>query len=381
MKKFAGTFHKNKQGDWARCITEGGRPCSRHTAGEHIKGANLEEALETLHKDDDFGLGYNRVSEHADKNATLSVNGRDDAQSDMSEPQNRKGLKKLSFLWNHEKGIVNLVSSKIKRNKEPDILGMYTNLERAPLQDLTPSVATNDPSEIKSSPLHHMDANATLTSVAHDVFPGVKDSSSMSAHLEQQSDEAWGKMTREQRHDIYEYTRNDYSPVNSLLVDGAQNESLDDIKKLDESINNIQEGLKETVTDEDMLVYRCRFRNKHVGRSSEEDAYYDAVAHGDGSLTRPNFCSTTTSSPADALGYEGTENAYVIKVPKGTHGFYANKRAYRSENEFILDRGLKYKVAGIYERSEMQTDKEGNEHWVKAPIIALEIVPDDVPKE
>jgi hypothetical protein len=45
MRAFAGTFHRNRQGDWVKCITEGGKPCSRHCGGEHVKGADLEEAL------------------------------------------------------------------------------------------------------------------------------------------------------------------------------------------------------------------------------------------------------------------------------------------------------------------------------------------------
>ena len=56
MRKFAGTFHLSVSGDWVKCITEGGRPCSLHAGGEHIAGADLETALAALHEDDDFGM-------------------------------------------------------------------------------------------------------------------------------------------------------------------------------------------------------------------------------------------------------------------------------------------------------------------------------------
>jgi hypothetical protein len=83
MRAFAGTFHRNKKGDWVKCVTEGGRPCSRHCGGEHIKGANLEEALKNLHADDEFGLSSVDSSVeptgnviHHDEHATLdSVRG------------------------------------------------------------------------------------------------------------------------------------------------------------------------------------------------------------------------------------------------------------------------------------------------------------------
>lgn len=45
MRTFAGTFHRNGRGDWVKCMTEGGKPCSRHAGGEHISGRSLEEAL------------------------------------------------------------------------------------------------------------------------------------------------------------------------------------------------------------------------------------------------------------------------------------------------------------------------------------------------
>ena len=56
MRTFAGTFHRNRHGDWVKCMTEGGRPCSRHAGGGHIAGADLEAALATLHEDDAVGM-------------------------------------------------------------------------------------------------------------------------------------------------------------------------------------------------------------------------------------------------------------------------------------------------------------------------------------
>jgi G:T/U-mismatch repair DNA glycosylase len=413
MKKFAGTFHQNKQGDWVKCITEGGKPCSRHASGEHIKGTNLEEALETLHEDDDFGLedSLPSVVEHAynkPESSTVESSVKEEKQP-AKKPKKKtlhkeKSQKKPAISKNT--GMNSISSLKVDPKKHQEMLdelieedsarqpgtthhmgkkGMLeyktSGVREKHYQNLMRAVDMNKPSGIKSSALYHMDKNATIESVSHEIFPDVQETSSIKAHLEQQSAETWEKMTKDERKAIHSYTGNHYSSMNSRLMNGTSSDFVD-MEELDKSINDMEEGLKKSVTDEDMLVYRCRFMNKHDGRSLEETAYYDAVSHGDGSLTRANFCSTTLSPSAETIGYEGFDNAYVIKVPKGTHGFYVNERSYHeSEDEFILDKGLKYKVVGIYERSELQTNEYGVQKWFKAPIIALEIVPDNVSEE
>ena len=48
-----------------------------------------------------------------------------------------------------------------------------------------------------------------------------------------------------------------------------------------------------------------------------------------------------------------------------------------------LTRELTYKVVGVYERGRLGRDSSGGESWVegKAPIIAIEIIPEGKPKK
>jgi hypothetical protein len=237
------------------------------------------------------------------------------------------------------------------------------------------------PISIDSSSVYHNDSNATIHSVSNEMFPGVKSSTGMWHHLSEKCDEAWATMTTRQRDAITDYTGLSYDSINKHLI--GKDTGYYDIESLEESINDMHEGLKKSVTDEDMLVYRRRYLGSGPYRSSEEITFYDAVAHGDGVLTRANFCSATIAP--DSIGVaqaSGNDTSYVIKVPKGTSGIYINDHSRNgNEREFILDKGLKYRVVGIYERGKLQTTSTGHQQWHKPPIIALEVVPDDAAKE
>lgn len=439
MKKFAGTFHQNNQGDWVKCITDGGKPCSRHASGEHIKGANLEEALEALHEDDDFGLSDSipstpstsglhafiptlapKPKEPDDKNhepTETQIPKKDDkpvaeAVKPPKKPKktlHKKSPKKPAISKSKAQGVDYDPSSvKVDPKKHQEMLdamieeekGHYHTYTGAPhkakkgileykspvsrdkhYQKLMKEMDKKKPISIDSSSVYHNDSNATIYSVSNEMFPGVKPSTEMSHHLSEKCEEAWATMTTEQQDAIVSYTGSSYGSINKHLLGKATH--CYDIESLEKSINDMHEGLKKSVTDEDMLVYRRRYLGSGPYRSSEELTFYDAVAHDDGTLTRADFCSTTISP--DSIGVKeasGNDTSYVIKVPKGTSGIYINDHSEQSsEREFILDKGLKYRVVGIYERGKLQTTSNGHQKWHKPPIIALEVVPDNASKE
>jgi hypothetical protein len=236
------------------------------------------------------------------------------------------------------------------------------------------------PIDITSSPVYHLNSEATIDSVSQEMFPGVKSSSDMSSYLENQCEEAWKKMNGDQMNALMSYTGSSYQKINEHLIGKLKH--YNDMKSLEQSITNMHEGLEKSVTDQDMLVYRRRFMGSSSYRSSEELTFYDAVDHGDGTLTRANFCSTTIAPDGIGVGTSsGNDTAYIIKVPKGTNGIYIKNHSYHDiEKEFILDKGLKYKVMGIYERGTLKTYGD-NKSWTKPPIIALEILPPDTTEE
>ena len=130
-----------------------------------------------------------------------------------------------------------------------------------------------------------------------------------------------------------------------------------------------------------MVVYRTRFMSGNSGRSREEMACYEALNDGDGMMVRTNFNSTSIDCDNAGIGngLSGLpvecRTQYVIKVPKGTPGMYVNDYSYhRDEYEFLMDRGMRYRVVGIYERGVLY-DGDGHESWDVPPIIALEVVP------
>lgn len=437
MKKFAGTFHQNKQGDWVKCITEGGKPCSRHASGEHIKGTNLEEALETLHEDDDFGLGDSlptvssipvhipamastddepAVEKHHEPTET-QVPKKDDkpveeAVKPAKKPQkktlHKKSPKKPAISKNKAQSIdYNPSSVKVDPKKHQEMLDAMIEEEKKHYhpygevphkakkgmleyktgavrekhyQQFVHEIDKNKPIDITSSPVYHLNSKATIDSVSREMFPGVRPSSDMSFYLENKCEEAWKKMNGDQMTALSDYTSSSYQKINEHLMGKLKH--YDDMKSLEQSISNMHEGLEKSVTDEDMLVYRRRFMGSSSYRSSEELTFYEAVAHGDGTLTRANFCSTTIAPVGMGVGTSsGNDTAYIIKVPKGTHGIYIKNHSYHNnEKEFILDKGLKYKVVGIYERGTLKTYGD-NKSWTEPPIIALEIIPPDKTEE
>lgn len=76
--KFAGTWHKTKDGGLAKCMTEEGRPCSKHADGEHITADDLESAYESMYANssDDQGLSENHAESLKRRMASMHENAR-----------------------------------------------------------------------------------------------------------------------------------------------------------------------------------------------------------------------------------------------------------------------------------------------------------------
>lgn len=292
MRKFAGTFHRNGHDEWVACMTEDGRPCSRHAGGEHIKGATLEDAL-TAYYATIFTGGYHEDMDAADY-------------------------------------------------------------------------------------IHIVDADVDIHDVARMAFPEVERSDDDTG-LSRAADEAWNGMDDDQRGAVLDYTDHMFEPVSRYLTQSDERPDA----AMDGYIHTLHTALDSCSTDDDMVVYRRRFssHDHERERDAEELLMYDAIEHGDGTVVKTNFNSTTTRPDAIGVGAVGgnaksNDTAYVIRIPKGTSGMYVNDYSYhRDEYEFLVDKGMRYRVVGIYERGVLYDDGDGHESWDVPPIIALEVVP------
>jgi hypothetical protein len=295
MKSFAGTFHQNKQGDWVKCITEGGKPCSRHSGGEHIRGADLEEALENLHADDGFGM---------DDDTTTTTHER-------------------------EKPVITRIVY------DPD-----------------------DSYEKRMTDFRNEVTN---------VFPDFKETDI--SHIGG-SNEDWYAMDTKSQMSIIDYTGSLYKRITARLLRGRKK-----VAKIDATIDSIHQGIQKCRTHEDMFVFRNILVNGSL-RSVEERQYYDALEHGEDTIIRTNF--TSTSASIGFSGHTGRRNNtdYVIRVPKGTPAVYIGGHShYSGEYELLIDKDTKYRIAGICERGDIERNHSGQERWKgAAPIIMLEVV-------
>ena len=440
MKKFAGTFHQNVGGDWVKCITEGGKPCSLHAGGEHIKGADLETALAAMHEDDDFGMsavvdndgvipptlsqphahphdgnmGHAATDFKHDLGSPTPSGGTIDEPGEKPAPKKKKvALKKTgkpAVVSKHEVSSVedshydpsSIVVDPVKHQEQLEAMieeekhyyhtswekphkaakgiSEYKTLKAREhhFQELMGDIDSRHPINITSRPEYHYDTSATIHSVADTLFPGVEKSYDIEKKLARQSTAAWKKITATEQVDIKNFTGSSFGTINGNLI-GKKS-----VAEVDTAIDNIHHGLSKSKTKQDMILYRRRYMSSDKGsRSGEEKAYYQALANNDGMMSKPNFSSTTVVPSAVGLDHtKANDTVYVIKVPKGTPGMYlGNKSLYKSEHEFLLDKGLTYKVVGVYERGKLGKNSSGDESWTtgKAPIIALEIIPSKKP--
>ena len=234
-----------------------------------------------------------------------------------------------------------------------------------------------------------------IQKLANDVFNGVQLSNADIAGIRMRSEDVLYTATKEEKTSIHDFTSVDFSSINKALRDkdyfdkigGSKYENELIRENINNHIKNISNVMhrKETsnVINKDTIVFRSRYckENSKIKRGGEEKAYYKAVAdsikNGNESIiTRPDFMSTTWDVPDDFID---NECCYIIKIPKGTRGLdVSHYSAHSTENEFIIDKGYKFKVVGVYEFSKLSKDmiNDGETRWSKRPpVIALELIP------
>lgn len=150
-------------------------------------------------------------------------------------------------------------------------------------------------------------------------------------NLLKQSDKNWKKLLGSEQNAIYEYSGSAYDIINKYLRGVTTEEDARDIEyyQVKQSIKEIDRALSRNKLGQDLVLYR--------GVSSEEYI----------SWLNTNFIDTykSTSISKETFKHFGDGHRIIIHAPKSTKGFYiGNHSNYRSEKEFLIHRGQKYKI-------------------------------------
>jgi hypothetical protein len=156
--------------------------------------------------------------------------------------------------------------------------------------------------------------------------------------LIEDSQAQYKKLTREEKEAVKEYTGSSYVDINKMLrtmADINSGKIIPDYyvhleKHTVKAIVNMTSAFKHFKLGQEVITYRG------VSKSETE-----GLEVGD-TFDVQQYISTSINADR-GIGYGA--DAFVIRVPKGTHGiFVAGFSQFASENELLLDRGLQLKV-------------------------------------
>jgi hypothetical protein len=137
--------------------------------------------------------------------------------------------------------------------------------------------------------------------------------------------QVYAAATPESQEALKAYTRNGFSDMNNMLYG---NTSYDDI--IDKEVKNLDTIIKDYKLDQHIITYR-----------GTESGYYAGWKAGS-SYTLPAFVSTSIDKDNEILG---DDFRMELRIKKGTTGMYIGDLSrHKTEREFLLGRGLTYKV-------------------------------------
>lgn len=427
-------------------------PCSEH-GGSEVYATSPEDAYTKAHQNDTWGFtsAANSASTtastvkpvvalHSNKSASMSetastvsndtkVNERLNEVKTKLSKKNNEFIKSLNDKL--ENDLPNMVNQ-IMDNLPPlsaDELDTAAALDdnkskntasSSFLSDKAESVARSQGLYIDGSPLlHKVDENGKyvvpndaagwagsiqVRKLAKDVFPGAAIDYDNQVNISNKSDEILNNATIDEINTIKTYTGDTFKAINNMLRKGPQaNQTDEDIKQINSYIKNLHTVLRNKTTKnivkKDTVVFRRRLCNASINdRGGEEKSFYQAVAKAmkNGSepiVTRPDFLSTTSDVPEL---FDTRACSYIIKIPAGTRGLDISSKNVYHEDEFLIDKGYKFKVVGVYEFGKLDYETfDGNDEtawrkqssdgkWYNAtgayPVIALELIPPTISK-
>lgn len=133
---------------------------------------------------------------------------------------------------------------------------------------------------------------------------------------------------------INEYTGSDYKQINEYLRTGKTGQI--DEKDLQESIQNISDGLRKFDLKEDIITYRGIPENIY-------DIPFEMLEGME--LSEKAFVSTSLNRDISFNGAFSGGIEMIFHVPAGSNGAYINAISkFDNEKEFLLDKGTRYIV-------------------------------------
>lgn len=341
MRKPAGTFYEGKDGKPHPCMTEDGKPCSKHAGSEHI-GTTYDEAEQYIQR------------KYSD---TVFI-----------------GMSSLNPMFSDR------TNNNDESFKMTDMMIRREKLNNDGNMPICMKIPVDYPAE----------------RISRIMFQSTPDARSMENELMDSANASWKSMTEHEKDSIRAYCSDAYEAMNAYQRgdDGIRADiDNDEFVKADlknygfrtvkGAISTMSRALRKTSTDTDTIVYRSRFTEASSGgRDMEERTFYDAgmnaLETGEQAIIRKAGFSSTTTDLKSLFSGLGTPSdtphnvKYVIKVPAGTHGMYVGGLSTNhEEKEFLMNKGMKYRIAGIFERG---TYDDYENDWDAAPIIALEIM-------
>lgn len=248
---------------------------------------------------------------------------------------------------------------------------------------------------VYDSPVFHvMDEHQSTYDLARQVFGDTvdyADNADIENRIYKNSEKVYDSLTDSEKHSLNMYSDTMFRTVNRTL---RENLNIGGTMGINACIADMSSAMKKSggVLERDTVFYRRRYMNATgASRGAEEKAAYRAVADDgnvDNVITRADFMSTSTShysfdGDEDFVDGMHLETNYIIKAPAGTRGLFLVNSEHSGEHEFLIDKGYKMKVTGIYEPSLMEKadefmlyeDNDDKYVFTKQPVIVMEIVP------
>lgn len=410
------------QGSYVPCATN---PCTLH-GGSEIYATSSEDAYTKAHQNDTWGFtidktvltNENAIASNAASIIKQSSEPDTELDSDSMTNTSKSLISNNTTTITDSKTTVNTMQTNASSNNSINTDNENTN-KTVKFDSSSQSGYTSEKAKdtaikqglyIDGSPLLHrltdeeknkywvkrpLKRNANngginMQAFARDIFPGAVLANDDIAGIKTRSMNAFNNATDSEREAIKAYTDYSYKYINKLLRNGSLDyESPEFVNKINSHIKNINTFMHHNATakviDKDTVVFRQRFlRESDQLRGYEEQAFYKAVAKSmkDGSepiIARPDYMSTTWDVPKY---FKSSRCSYLIKIPAGTRGIDVSDEGMNSdEHEFLIDKGYKFKVVGIYELSKLKDTmhyfNKSETRWSQDgyPIIALELIP------
>ena len=407
------------QGSYVPCATN---PCTLH-GGSEIYATSSEDAYAKAHQNDTWGFTTDKTvlaNENIIVNNDVSMINQSsetdtELDSDSMTNTSKSSISNNTTTITDSKTTVNTMqthanSKTVHDNNKTVKLANTSSNQSGYATNKAKDIAIKQGLYIDGSPLLHRltddekrkylkigasqyglySESIDMQAFARDIFPGAVLANDDIAGIKTRSMNAFNNATDSEREAIKAYTDENYRYINKLLRNGSLGDeySPEFVNRINSYIKNINAFMHNhtvsKVIDKDTVVFRKRYLSESDQlRGYEEQAYYKAVAKSmrDGSepiITRPDYMSTTWDIPEH---FKNLRCSYLIKIPAGTRGIDISDKNVYNEHEFLIDKGYKFKVVGIYElsklRDTMNYPDEPETKWSQDgyPIIALELIP------